>query len=167
MFAGSARRVVVVLAAVGLLAAGCGGGGGDSSGSSSPPLSKAQYQAKLQQLSNQVGAELRQSVGASTKLKESDIPKLQDSLRSFAGKVAALSPPAAVEDLHRRLVAAVRSLADDLPKLADEVNKAGDPSAAIAALFGAESIQTLIKLQQAYKDEGYDISSLLDAGSGP
>jgi hypothetical protein len=165
MLAGSTRRVVVVLAAVGLLGAGCGGGG--STESSSPPLSKAQYQAKLQELSNQVGSELRQSVGASTTLKESDIPKLQDSLRSVAGKVAALTPPAAVDDLHTRLVAAMRSLADDLPKLADEVNKAKDPSAAIAALFGAESIQTLIKLQQAYKDKGYDISSLLDAGSGP
>ena len=161
------RRVIVVLAAVAVLAAGCGGGGG-SSKSSSPPLTKAQYQAKLQQLSNEVGAELRQSIGASTTtLKQSDIPKLQDSLRSFAGKVAALSPPVAVEDLNTRLVAAVRGLADDLPKLLATVNKTQDPSAAIAALFGAKPIQALITLQQAYKDKGYDISSLLDAGSGP
>jgi ABC-type transporter Mla subunit MlaD len=160
------RRVIVLLAAVGLVAAGCGGGG-SSSESPSPPLTKAQYQAKLQQLSNEVGAELRQSIGASTSLKESDIPKLQASLRSFAGKVAALSPPAPVEDLHTRLVAAVRSLADDLPSLLQTVNSAKDPSAAIAALFGAKPIQALISLQQAYKDKGYDISSLLDAGSGP
>jgi hypothetical protein len=160
------RRVIVLLAAVGLVAAGCGGGGGGSE-SSNQPLTKAQYQAKLQQLSNEVGAQLRQSIGASTKLKESDIPKLQASLRSFAGKVAALSPPTTVEDLHARLVAAVRSLADDLPNLLETVNKAQDPSAAIAALFGAKPIQTLIQLQQAYKDKGYDISSLLDAGSGP
>ena len=40
----------MLLAAVGIVAAGCGGGGG-SSESSSPPLTKAQYQAKLQQLS--------------------------------------------------------------------------------------------------------------------
>jgi hypothetical protein len=158
--------VIVLLTAVGLVAAGCGGGGG-SSESSSPPLTKAQYQAQLQQLSNEVGAELRQSIGASTKLNESDIPKLQASLRSFAGKVAALSPPAAVEDLNTRLVAAVRSLADDLPNLLETVNKANDPSAAIAALFGAKPILALISLQQAYKDKGYDISSLLDAGSGP
>jgi hypothetical protein len=159
------RAAVVLLAAVGLLVAGCGGGG--SGESSSPPLTKAQYQAKLQQLSNEVGAEVRQSIGTSTKLKESDIPKLQDSLRSFAGKISALSPPAAVQDLHTQLVTAVRGFADDLPKLADQVNKAQDPSAAIATLFEAKSIQALIKLQQAYKDKGYDISSLLDAGSGP
>ena len=159
------KTVLVVLAAVGLVAAGCGGGNG--SDSSSKPLTKAQYQAKLQQLSNEVGVQLRQSIGASTKLKESDIPKLQASLRSFAGKVADLRPPAPVEDLHTRLVAAVRSLADDLPKLLETVNTAQDPSAAIAALFGAKPIPALISLQQAYKDKGYDISSLLDAGAGP
>ncbi|MGE5274470.1 MAG: hypothetical protein ACM3QU_12040 [Verrucomicrobiota bacterium] len=165
MRTGSARSVVVVLAALGLLTAGCGGGGGKSS--SPPPLTKAQYQSKLQQLSNEVGAEVRQSIGASAKLKESDIPKLQDSLRSFARRIAALSPPTAVEDLHAQLVAAVRGLAADLPKLADQVNRAQDPSVAIAALFEAKSIQALIKLQQEYKAKGYDISSLLDAGSGP
>jgi hypothetical protein len=158
--------VAALLAAVGLLAPGCGGGGGSST-TTAVPLTKAQYQAKLQQLSNQVGAELRQSVGASTKLKKSDIPKLQAALRSFSDKVAALNPPAAVSALHTRLIAAMRGLAADLPKLAAAVNSAKDPSEAIAALFGAKSIQALIKLQQEYKDKGYDISSLLDAGSGP
>lgn len=159
------RKVVLLVAATVFLTAGCGGGGGG--GSSSPPLTKAQYQAKLQQLSNEIGAELRQSVGASTKLKKSDIPKLQDSLRTFAVKVEALNPPTDVEDLHTQLVAAMRGLADDLPKLVATLDKTRDPSEAIAALFGAKSIQALIKLQQEYKDKGYDISSLLDAGSGP
>jgi hypothetical protein len=162
---GSARRVVVVLAAVGLLAAGCGGGGGTTT--TAVRLTKAEYQMKLQQLSNEIGAELRQSVGASTKLKKSDIPKLQDSLRTFAGEVAALNPPAEVEDLNTRLVAAMRGLADDLPNLVDTLDKAKDPSEAIVALFGAKSIQALITLQREYKDKGYDISSLLDTGSGP
>ena len=167
MGTGSARTVVVVLAAVGLLAAGCGGGGSGSTTTTAVRLTKAQYQLKLQQLSNEIGAELRQSVGASTKLKDSDIPKLQDSLHTFADKVAALNPPAEVQDLNTRLAAAMRGLADDLPKLVDTLNKAKDPSEAIAALFGAKSIQALITLQQEYKDKGYDISSLLDAGSGP
>ena len=79
----------------------------------------------------------------------------------------ALNPPAAVRDLHTRLVAAMRGLADDLPSIVSTIDNAKDPSAAIAALFGARSIQSLIQLQQAYKDKGYDISSLLDAGSGP
>jgi len=160
------RTVVVVLGAVGLLAAGCGGGGGGTT-TTAVRLTKTQYQQKLQQLSNEIGAELRQSVGASTKLKESDIPKLQDSLHTFADKVAALNPPTEVQDLNARLAAAMRGLADDLPKLVDTLNKAKDPSEAIAALFGAKSIQALISLQQEYKDKGYDISSLLDAGSGP
>lgn len=159
------RRAVLLVVALVLVAAGCGGGGG--SDQSAKPLTKAQYQAKLQQLSNEVGAELRQSVGASTTLKQSDVPKLQQSLRSLAGKLDAVTPPADVADLHTRLVAAVRDFADELPSLAKSLEQAKDPSAAIAALFGAKPIQALIQLQQAYKDKGYDISSLLDAGSGP
>jgi hypothetical protein len=158
-------RAVGLVVALGLVLAGCGGGGGNDE--ASKPLTKAQYQTKLQQLSNEVGAELRQSVGASTTLKQSDVPKLQQSLRSLAGKLDALNPPTDVADLHTRLVAAVRALADDLPSLAKTLEQSKDPSAAIAALFGAKSIQSLIQLQQAYKDKGYDISSLLDAGSGP
>jgi hypothetical protein len=159
------RRAVVLVVALVLVAAGCGGSGGNDE--ASKPLTKAQYRAKLQQLSNEVGAELRQSVGASTTLKQSDVPKLQRSLRSLARKLDALNPPAAVGDLHNRLVAAVGDFADDLPSLAKTLEQAKDPSAAIAALFGTKSIQSLIQLQQAYKDKGYDISSLLDAGSGP
>lgn len=159
------RRAVLLLVALVLVAAGCGGGGGNEE--ASKPLTKAQYQAKLQQLSNEVGAELRQSVGASTTLKQSDVPKLQQSLRSLAGKLDAVTPPANVADLHTRLIAAVRDFADELPALAKTLEQAKDPSAAIATLFGAKPIQALIQLQQAYKDKGYDISSLLDAGSGP
>jgi hypothetical protein len=158
------RGALVLVVALGLVAAGCGGGGNDEA---NKPLTKAQYQTKLQQLSNDVGAELRQSIGGSTTLKKSDVPKLQQSLRSFARRVEALNPPAAVRDLHTRLVAAMRGLADDLPSIVTTIDDAKDPSEAIAALFGAKSIQSLIQLQQAYKDKGYDISSLLDAGSGP
>jgi hypothetical protein len=159
------RRAVLLVVALVLLAAGCGGGGGNEE--ASKPLTKAQYRAKLQQLSNEVGAELRQSVGASTTLKQSDVPKLQKSLRSLAGKLDAVTPPANVADLHTRLIAAVRDFADELPSLAKSLEQAKDPSAAIAAVFGAKPIEALIQLQQAFKDKGYDISSLLDAGSGP
>jgi hypothetical protein len=158
-------RAIVLVVALALPAAGCGGGGGNDE--AVKPLTKAQYQARLQQLSNQVGAELRQSVGASTTLKQGDVPKLQKSLRSLARRLDELRPPAAVADLHTRLIAAVGGLADDLPSLAKTLDQAKDPSAAIAALFGAKPIQELIQLQQAFKDKGYDISSLLDAGSGP
>jgi hypothetical protein len=161
------KRLLVLFAAVGLLAAGCGGGGGGGGESSGKPLTKAQYQAQLQRLSNEIGAQLREKVGASTQLKKSDIPKLQASLDSFADKVKALNPPADVAELHVRLVAAMHGLSDDLPSLVDALDKASDPSAAIAALFGRKSIQALLTLQQEYKDKGYDISSLLNAGAGP
>ena len=115
------RRAVLLVVALVLVAAGCGGGGG--SDQTAKPLTKAQYQAKLQQLSNEVGAELRKSVGASTTLKQSDVPKLQKSLRSFAGKLEAVTPPANVADLHTRLIAAVRDFADDLPSLANALDR--------------------------------------------
>jgi hypothetical protein len=162
------RAAALLLAAICLLAAGCGGGGdGESTAAAPPPLTKAQYQAKLQQLSNQIGAELRQSIGASTNLKKSDVPRLQEALRSFARKIEALNPPAAVEDLHAQLVVAMRGLADGLPSLIATLDQAKDPAAAIEALFGAKPIRALIRLQQEFKDKGYDISSLLNAGAGP
>ena len=158
--------LVLLVVALGLVAAGCGGGGGNDE--ASKPLTKAQYQTKLQQLSNDVGAELRQSIGASTTLKQSDVPKLQQSLRSFAGKLDALNPPA---DGRRSAHAAGRGDARLRRRPARRSSTTLDrrriPSAAIAALFGAKPIEALIQLQQAFKDKGYDISSLLDAGSGP
>jgi hypothetical protein len=157
-------RVVIVLAAVGLLAVGCGGSGGSGS-SSAPPLTKAEYQAQLQQISDQIGAELTKTLGTSKKLKQSDIPKLSDALQSFAGKIDALHPPTEVADLHVQLVAAMRSLADDLPKMLAALNSAKDPTAALVALFGNPSIQALSKLQAEFKAKGYDISSLLNANS--
>jgi hypothetical protein len=149
--------VIVLLAAVGLVAAGCGGGS-----SSSKPLTKAAYQAKLQQLSNGIGSQLSKSMGGSTKLEQSDVPKLQKALRSFAGEVEGLTPPVEVAKLHTRLVVALRRLADDVPALIGQVQKASDPSEAIAALLGAKSVQNLVALQQAYQARGYDISSLLN-----
>jgi hypothetical protein len=151
--------MIVLLTAVGLVA-GCGGGS-----STSTPLTKAEYQAKLQQLSNGIGSQLTRSLGGSTKLQRSDVPKLQKALRSFADEVEGLSPPVQIEGLHTRLVAGLRRLADDVPTIVDQVMKAADPSAAIAALLGAKSIQDLVALQQAYQAKGYDISSLLNPGS--
>jgi len=95
------RGAFVLVVALGLVAAGCGGGGGGND-EASKPLTKAQYQTKLQQLSNDVGAELRQSIGASTTLKKSDVPKLQQSLRSFARRLETLNPPEDVRVLNRQ-----------------------------------------------------------------
>lgn len=150
-------RALVLLTAVGLAVAGCGGGS-----SASKPLTKAEYQTQLQQLSSGIGSQLTGTIGASSKLEQSDVPKLQKALRSFADDVESLTPPVAVEKLHTRLVAALRRLADDVPTLIGRVQKASDPSAAIGALLGAKSVQDLVAIQQAYQAKGYDISSLLN-----
>ena len=160
---------MIVLAASALLLAGCGGGGGSDGGSdgggsvvkpSGPPLTKDQYKAKLLQISTDVSTKLKQATGASSKLDKKDLPKLQAALRSFAGELARVNPPAEVVDLHARLVSTMRSLADELPGIIDKLDKAKDASEGIAAFLGAKSIQALLTLGEQFKAKGYDISKL-------
>lgn len=151
--------IVALLVTIGLVAAGCGSGGS----SSSKPLTKAQYQAQLQQISNDIGSQLKTSIGSSKNLKKGDVPKIQDALNSFADKIAAMKPPANVSDLNQQLAAAMKQLSNDLPGIISNLDSAKDPSAAITALFGAKSLQALIKLQSEFKAKGYDISTLLNS----
>lgn len=150
--------IVALLVTIGLVAAGCGG-----SSSSSKPLTKAEYQAQLQQISNDIGSQLKTSIGSSKDLKKGDVPKIQDALNSFADKIAAMKPPANVSDLNQQLAAAMNQLSSDLPGIISNLDSAKDPSAAITALFGAKSLQALIKLQSEFKAKGYDISTLLNS----
>ena len=150
--------IVALLVTIGLVAAGCGG-----SSSSSKPLTKAEYQAQLQQISNDIGSQLKTSIGSSKDLKKGDVPKIQDALNSFADKIAAMKPPANVSDLNQQLAAAMKQLSSDLPGIISNLDSAKDPSAAITALFGAKSLQALIKLQSEFKAKGYDISTLLNS----
>ncbi len=150
--------IVALLVTIGLVAAGCGG-----SSSSSKPLTKAEYQAQLQQISNDIGSQLKTSIGSSKNLKKGDVPKIQDALNSFADKIAAMKPPANVSDLNQQLAAAMKQLSNDLPGIISNLDSAKDPSAAITALFGAKSLQALIKLQNEFKAKGYDISNLLNS----
>ena len=151
--------IVALLVTIGLVAAGCGSGGS----SSSKPLTKAQYQAQLQQISNHIGSQLKTSIGSSKNLKKGDVPKIQDALNSFSDKIAAMKPPANVSDLNQQLAAAMNQLSSDLPGIISNLDSAKDPSAAITALFGAKSLQALIKLQNEFKAKGYDISNLLNS----
>jgi hypothetical protein len=174
------RRALIVVAAVGLLvAAGCGGGGTKTSGESTttvskptggrakpvttpsaPPLTKAQYQAKLKQIAADVSKRLGRT-SSSKKVTEADVDRFVKVIHSFADRIEAVNPPAAVKALHRRLVGAMNDLADEFPGIARKLNDAKDPSEAIAALFAAKSVQELAKLQRAYKAKGYtlDLSS--------
>jgi predicted small secreted protein len=153
------RRLTIVLAASALLLAGCGGGGGGGAVKpSGAPLTKAQYQAKLQQIAKDVATGLG-STSSSKKLSKADVDKFVKALHSFADRLAEVKPPAEIKALHARLISVMNDLGDEFPSIADKLNKAkDDPSAAIAALFGARSIQELTKLGTEFKAKGYDLS---------
>jgi hypothetical protein len=159
------RALIVLLGTVALLAAGCGGGS-SSSGTTSrpattapaaPPLSKAAYQAKLKQISTEIGNSIGESSN-SGKIPKGDVDKLARAFHTFADRLGELNPPAAVKQVHARLINAMDDLGDEFPRIAARLNASGkDPSTAIAALFGAHAIQELIKVGEEFRKAGYNL----------
>jgi hypothetical protein len=153
------RRLVVVLAAVSLVLAGCGGGGGSKT--STKPLTKTEYQAKLEQIAKDISARLKATTsGAKTPTKQ-DLAAAKKAILGFADELEQVSPPAEVAKAHQDLITGMRRLGNDLEgifKKVDEAAKAKDPSAALTALFGAPAIQLLLKAQQEFKAKGYNLN---------
>jgi hypothetical protein len=148
------RRLIIVLAAAALVQAGCGGGG--SSEPAAKPLTKAEYQAKLEQIAKDVGAQLKTS-GSKTPTKK-DLEAAKKALSRFAGELGKVSPPAEVAQAHEHLIAGMRRLGDDLEAIFRKVREAKTPAEGISALFGAPAIQLLLKTQQEFKAKGYDLN---------
>ena len=156
------RRLVVILAAVGLLVAGCGGSSSSKSttttGPSGPPLTKAAYQAKLKQIATEISNEIGKTSSSGKQIPKEDVDKLVKAFHEFAARLAAVNPPAAVEQIHADLVKTMNDLGDSFPAIAKQLNSSGkDPSAAITALFGAKAIQELIKVGNDFKAKGYKL----------
>ena len=157
------RRLVVILATVGLLVAGCGGGSSSSkstttTGPSGPPLTKAAYQAKLKQIATAISNEIGKTSSSGKQIPKEDVDKLVKAFHEFADRLAAVNPPAAVEQIHADLVKTMNDLGDSFPAIAKQLNSSGkDPSAAITALFGAKAIQELIKVGNDFKAKGYKL----------
>jgi hypothetical protein len=147
------RRLIAVLAAISLVLAGCGGGG-----KSTKPLTKAEYQAKLEQIAKDVGAQLTTSASASKTPSKEDLAEARKALNTFADELEQVTPPAEVAQAHRRLIDAMHRLRDDLEGIFEKVAEAKTPSAGISALFGAPAIQLLLKAQQEFKAKGYDLN---------
>jgi hypothetical protein len=150
------RRALILLA-LALVAAGCGGGGGGGSAKGTP-LTKAEYQAKLEQTSKDIARELGGPQQSDiSKLTDKDVRQLVDALHSFADRLSAIEPPAEVADLHAQLIQAMNDVGDEFPDIAKKLKATKDPSAAIAALFGAKGVQELIKVGDAFKKKGYNL----------
>ncbi len=150
----SGAFLLLVAAAAVLALAGCGGSGGGAR--SSKPLTKAEYQATITRIAKDVASGVGSTTNSKT-ISDADVAKFVGALRDFAGELEPIEPPAAIRDLHVRLVAAMRQLADEFPAIADKLRSSKDPSAAIGALFGAESIQKLVELQNRFKANGYNL----------
>ena len=156
------RRLVVILAAVGLLVAGCGGSSSSKSttttGASGPPLTKAAYQAKLKQIATEISNEIGKTSSSGKQIPKEDVDKLVKAFHEFAARLAAVNPPAAVNQIHADLVKTMNDLGDSFPAIAKQLNSSGkDSSAAITALFGAKAIQELIKVGNDFKAKGYKL----------
>jgi outer membrane murein-binding lipoprotein Lpp len=150
------RRLIIVLAAGSLVLAGCGGGG--SSKSNSKPLTKAEYQAKLEQIAKDVGAQLQKSASKSKAPTEKDLAEAKKAVGVFVGRLEQVNPPAEVAQAHKDLIAAMRRLGNDIEGIFKKVAAAKTPSEGISALFGAPAIQALLKAQQEFKAKGYDLN---------
>jgi outer membrane murein-binding lipoprotein Lpp len=150
------RRLIIVLAAASLVLAGCGGGGGSKS--SSRPLTKAKYQAKLEQIAKDVGSQLKTSASSSKTPSKKDLADARKAVNIFVAELEKVNPPAAVAQAHRDLIAAMRRLGDDIEGIFKKVAAAKTPSEGIAALFGAPAVQLLLKAQQEFKAKGYALN---------
>lgn len=155
------RRLVVILAAVGLLVAGCGSSsskGTTTTVPTGPPLTKADYQAKLKQIATEISQEIGKTSSSGNEIPKEDVDKLVKAFHEFAARLAAVNPPAAVKAIHADLVKTMNDLGDGFPAIAKQLNSSGnDRSAAVSALLGAKAIQELIKVGNDFKAKGYKL----------
>ncbi len=159
--------LVLLVVALPALASACGGGGSSSSGttattsttltataasttSGGAPLSKRAYERRMSKLFTQL-TQAYGGLGAVNPLDPASSARLLDRLASgldvAADKLEAINPPAAVARAHERLVAAVRSWADELHDRASEARKAGSTKAlsGISKLPGFAAIQSALE----------------------
>jgi hypothetical protein len=147
------RKLLILLGLVALLTAGCGGGGG----SESKPLTKAEYQAQLEQTAKRIGDKIGKTQNDIDKMTGAELNQFTGVVHEFADELEKINPPAEVADLHKRLVQAMNDLADEFPDAAKKLKGTKDPSEAISILFGMKAIGELIKLGNDFKAKGYDL----------
>ena len=148
------RRALLLLPvlALAVAVAGCGGGGGKET--SGQPLTKAEYEAKIQEIVKTVG---EQFTGVEANSPEA-LDKGVEALKDVADELEKISPPEEIATLHGDLIDGIRSLAEELPGFSEKLEATKDPGEAIAILFGSKSIQKLAKVQEELKKAGYTIN---------
>ena len=144
--------LLAAVAIAALVLAGCGGGGGKSE-----RLTKSEYEAKITAIGKDVGDRLGKTLSGTKKNSKAAIDKATSALREFVDELDKVNPPAEIESTHADLIKGMRQLADDLGGLVEKLDKAKDPSEALAALFGLKSFQTLLRVQREFQKKGYKL----------
>jgi hypothetical protein len=148
-----ATKLGTVAAAVALAVAGCGGSG---------PLSKSQYEQKLQKSGRELTAALAQLSRSNSKEEfQSGVDGVEKTLNDVAGELDGITPPADVQGANDRLVDGFRKLADDF----EQVKAAADKGPDAARQKGREVTTGPASRQanQAIKEiqrRGYDVGEL-------
>jgi hypothetical protein len=139
-----------VLGALVLLAGGCGG-------KSQPPLSKAEYVKQMKVIGQTLSASINSISAARTpKDAATALAKVQGDLKTAAGDLKKINPPADVKDAHEKLTQAVSDFADQLGPVIDKLN-----SGNLAALSAVTTLKAFHDLQAAANEitkAGYKIS---------
>ena len=153
-YARRVRKLLILLGLVALLATGCGGGGG----SESKPLTKAEYQAQLEQTAKEIGDKVGKTQKDIDKMTDAELKQFTDVVHEFADKLEEINPPAEVANLHKRLVQAMNDLADEFPDTAKKLKAAKGPGEGIKIVFGTKAIGELVRLGYEFKSKGYDLT---------
>jgi cytochrome c556 len=154
------RAIGALAVLVVLVAAGCG-----SSGGGGEPLTKAQYEQKL----NSIGTTIDTSFNELSQMFQGDTPSfdaaatkvadIQDELRTQADELDKVTPPENVKTEHEEMVDGLRGFADDL----DDFRKAvADGSVAGIQQFAdtftkSDSAKKIQAAGDSLKKKGYDL----------
>ena len=145
--------LAAVLAVV--MLAGCGGSSSKSS-TGPRPLTKAQYEQELGPLlNNQVDPALRASLGGQNAANPGKIAVAIGLIRTAHDRMAGITPPAAVADLHRQAVAVLSSLVASLTKVRNAELAHDTNGTRAAALVLLSQARQLVHIGEEFTARGF------------
>ena len=149
---------ILLILSLATAAAGCGGGG-DGGGE---PLSKADYEQRMQAVGQEAASALDAFGSASDALTDveaavSDINAGADVLEAQSRSLDGLEPPEDVADSHQTLVDTSAAAAEGLRVLADDLQGGTASPADLLGLFEMKEFAELEAAVRAIRARGYDI----------
>jgi hypothetical protein len=151
----SGARIVAAAAVLVLaVAAGCGGGGG--------PLTKAEYEQKLQQAGRALTTALRELSRSNSKDEfKRGVDAVEKALNDAADELDGVTPPQDVEGANNRVVEAFRLLSHDFERVKAAAEKGPDAAreAGRQVTTGAASREANQAIKEIQR-RGYEVGQL-------